>query len=234
MSEEQNHKIFHVLGGGTVNHVRSHFALSAIAYGGTAKEMHRIFSKRGLNSEIHLTKMAASGASKIETNDDVSKLVDEILANPDSGVVIFNVAITDFKGKIGDVPSGKYAERMKSREARELKVDLEMADKLVPRIKEQRPDIILVAFKTTTHVDEAEQINRGKGLLKGSNADLVLANDTGTRMNLILSSDGVVLERSSDRVKIIESLANHVYSLSSPTPQISADKKAPKLGLGNK
>ncbi len=231
MTNNTDDKIFHVLGGGTVNHVRSHFALSAVAYGGTAKAMHKLFSDRGLNSQIHLTKMAAGGASKIETNDDVSGLVDEILANPDSGVVVFNVAITDFQGQIGDVPSGKYAERMKSRKAESLSVKLRMADKLVPRIKEQRPDIILVAFKTTTHVDEAEQINRGRGLLEGSKADLVLANDTGTRVNMILDSDGNVLEKSSDRTQIIQSLTDHICRLSGVIPQAEPERRPDVVDL---
>jgi hypothetical protein len=107
--------------------------------------------------------------------------------------------VTDFNGQIGAVKSGKYAERLKSRDLKQDEMKLTPSDKIVPRIKAKRPDIFLIAFKTTTNADYAEQLSRGQGLVKGSGADLVLANDTGTRRNLVLDKNGAVLCDTTDR-----------------------------------
>ena len=40
-------KNIHIIGGGTVNHIRPHLALSAPAYGGTARKLREIFINGG-------------------------------------------------------------------------------------------------------------------------------------------------------------------------------------------
>ena len=227
-------KIYHVIGGGTVNHIRSHFALTAVAYGSTARAMHKLFDDKGLNAELHLTKMACAGQSNLETNDDISDLVDQILADPNSAVLIFNPAITDFEGQIGAVPSGKYAERMRSREAKNAQVKLSMADKIVPRIKQQRPDITLVAFKTTTNVGEDVQYQRGMQLLNGAQADFVLANDTGTRLNMVLDKQGTILMKTADREQALEFLADNVHQTAEQKFNKAMRPSAPKSPSLNK
>lgn len=226
--------IYHVIGGGTVNHIRSHFALTATAYGHTARTIHKIFEDQGLNSELHLTKMACAGQSALETNDDISDLIDRILKDPNSQVIIFNPAITDFKGQIGNIPSGKYATRMSSRDAKKVHVLLEMADKIVPRIKQQRPDITLAAFKTTTHANEDEQVQKGLKLLAGANADFVLANDTGTRLNMIINAQGQILKKTQDRDAALAFLADYVHkeTLSKPNKINPSDGKPSPKGHG--
>src|SRR5512143_1365808 len=111
-------KNFVVIGGGTVSHVRNHLALCAPAYGTTAKKLGDLF-KRKLNVhyaeaylreygywpanvdfdvQLHLTKMA--GGEELETNEDVSKLVDKLIADPNTKVIIFNPALVDYNGCI--------------------------------------------------------------------------------------------------------------------------------------
>ncbi|MBK67800.1 MAG: hypothetical protein CMP22_06685 [Rickettsiales bacterium] len=178
----------HVIGGGTVCHVRSHLAIAATAYGQTARVIHETLSKNGYPSTLHLTKMASAGESNLETNEDVSNLIDQLLDDPTTKVIVFNPAMADFKGQVGDVPSGKYATRLSSRESKDAKIELKMADKVIGRIKEKRPDIIVVAFKTTTNEDAKIQYQKGERLIKQTDADIVLANDTGTRNNMVLFS----------------------------------------------
>lgn len=193
------HRIHHVIGGGTVHHVRSHFAIAAMAYGATARAIAAALAERGLAVALHLTKMACAGASELETNDDLDALVNRILADPASHMVFFNAAVADFEGQIGDTPSGKYADRLHSREARGLAMALVPTRKMVARIKPARPDIWLVAFKTTTNAGPAEQQARAAALQAESGADLVLANDTGTRRNLIVGPGGEVPLATEDR-----------------------------------
>jgi hypothetical protein len=116
-------KNFVVIGGGTVSHVRNHLALCAPAYGTTAKKLHHMFrAKLGVNgaegslreygywpkdqefdSRLYLTKMAGQDWSamegvELETNEDVSKLLDKLIADPETKVIIFR-APQDFRGK---------------------------------------------------------------------------------------------------------------------------------------
>lgn len=111
-------KKIHVLGGGTNFHVRPHLALSAPASGKTALALVDAISYWQSASEplfedcsisLHLTRMARP-ASSIDTNADVEKLVDEIIADPDSRVVFFSTALCDFEGHIMDVPSSPWVE----------------------------------------------------------------------------------------------------------------------------
>ena len=200
----------HIIGGGTVNHIRSHFALTAVAYGGTAKKIHALLEQTGVSSHLHLTKMACAGESKIETNKDVAALTQRIIADAASTAVVFNAAVTDFEAQIGAVPSGKYATRLRSRDAAQEAIVLTPSDKIVPTIKENRPDIFVVAFKTTTHGTLEDQIERGRGLVTYAKADLVLANDTGTRRNLLLDKDGQVILDTQDRAVVLQAVAEQI------------------------
>ena len=229
MSKLVQQGIYHVIGGGTVNHIRSHFGITATAYGGTARAIHNMLVAQNINAALHLTKMACAGQSKLETNDDIANLVEEILADENSRAIFFNPAITDFNGKIGDIESGKYSTRLKSREAKDLKLALTIADKIVPNIKQQRPDIFLVAFKTTTHASKQDQYEAGLGLLKGSGSDLILANDTGTRNNMVITKDGFVLLETHERTEALTELvaASLKRIKAAPTPKTKQPQNKP-------
>jgi hypothetical protein len=53
-------KVVHVVGGGTVSHVRAHLALCAPAYGGTARRLVELCKEHDQTMDVilHLTKMA--------------------------------------------------------------------------------------------------------------------------------------------------------------------------------
>jgi phosphopantothenoylcysteine synthetase/decarboxylase len=200
--------IIHIIGGGTFSHVRSHLALSAPAFGTTARRIHSLLSgETDFETYLWLTKMA--GGHQLETNQDVSKLLDGFLGVPQTKVIFFNVAMTDFEGSILDdfekeTDSGKYETRLKTSEGIRQML-LIPADKVITTIKQKRPDVFLVGFKTTCNADFAEQHKAGSKLLRDAKCDLVLANDVGTRENMLLTSTELYAQ-TTDRAEAIEDL----------------------------
>jgi hypothetical protein len=212
-----------IIGGGTISHVRNHLALSVPAYGTTARLIEQLINESkpmnphmlDYDARLHLTKMANSGRGKLETNEDISNLVDSIIANPDSKIVFFNVALCDYTGHINkggkewwdDYPtkSGKYEERLRTSEG-DKRMLLRPAAKIISKIRRERKDIFLVGFKTTCGATEDEQFLTGLHLLKTSSCNLVLANDTKTRVNMIITPEQARYAVSTNRVEVIREL----------------------------
>lgn len=160
-----------IIGGGTVCHVRNHLALTAAAYGTTARTIDHILygmllDKRTTLVNLHLTKMASSGSSSLETNEDISNLIDNLVSNPDTKIIFFNPALVDFDGAIAPLgfdpgklwvtQSGKYESRLKTSQGLQNML-LTPAPKLISKIRQKRKDIFLVGFKTTCGATEDEQ-----------------------------------------------------------------------------
>jgi hypothetical protein len=207
-----------VIGGGTVYHVRNHLALTVPAYGNTAREIYEwsLSYPDQYEVNLHLTKMA--GGDKLETNEDISNLLDSLIANQATKIIFFNPALVDFEGSIctsgavgyewsNEIPtaSGKYNERLKTSEGEKL-MKLTPAPKLVSRIRKERKDIFLVAFKTTCGATEDEQFLTGLHLLKTSSCNLVLANDTKTRVNMIITPEQARYTVTTDRIEALSEL----------------------------
>lgn len=207
-----------LLGGGTFSHVRNHLALAAPAYGGTVRQLKPMFEQvlaaAGLTDryavEAVFTKMAAHD-SKLETNEDVAGFVNALVKDPDVRVVVFNVALADFNGTIGDTASGKHAQRLKTAHGEQSLV-LTPADKLIGRIRRERKDIFVVGFKTTTGATADEQYAAAMGLLKRNSLNLVVANDTVTRHNLIAAPEETRYAASTDRTEVLSFLTQMTVS----------------------
>lgn len=214
----------HIIGGGTVSHVRNHLALTAPAYGGTARQLGQLaYSMGGRNHsvEVHLTKMANSGKGTLETNEDVSKLVDQLIADKQTKIIFFNPALVDFKGSILSetdtaTNSGKYQDRLKTSEG-EKRMLLSPSDKIVGKIRKQRKDIFLVAFKTTCGATEDDQFLTGLHLLKANSCNLVLANDTKTRTNMIITPEQARYCVTTDREVVLKELVGMALDRSEGT-----------------
>lgn len=205
----------HVIGGGTVSYVRNHLALCAPAYGTTAKELVAACARHGRGATLHLTRMA-DPASAVETNADVGALVDRLVADPKVRILFMNAALTDFDGSIGDVPSGRHAERLKSREGAKT-IDIVPADKVIGRIRAVRKDIFAVGFKTTTGATPDEQYRIALGLLKANSLNLVLANDPVTRMNMVVTPEEARYFETTDRAEALEGLVRMALARSTNT-----------------
>jgi len=237
-------KNIHIIGGGTIFHIRNHLALSAPAYGKTAKTLYEKFiseydvtsSLRGyqffkerwdLKDEnnkyyCHLTKMA-DPLSSLETNQDVEDLVDKLIADPETKVIVFNPALVDYEAHVIAeyktevfTKSGKYETRLKTSEGCQ-KILLSPQKKILSKIRKERKDIFLVAFKTTCGATEDEQFLTGLNLLKSNSCNLVLANDTKTRLNMIITPEQARYEVTKDRNKVLETLVKMTVNRSQLT-----------------
>jgi hypothetical protein len=232
-----------IIGGGTVSHVRNHLALTAPAYGNTARKIYSILRQElkitSLETDLreygysrikapllhlHLTKMANKGEGTLETNQDIETLVNQLVDNPNTKVIFFNAALVDYDGHITtegpcgydwdyNIPtrSGKYEERLKTSEGRQ-KMTLTPAAKIISKIRQARKDIFLVGFKTTCGATQDEQFLTGLHLLKTSSCNLVLANDTKTRTNMIITPEQARYCVTEDRDQVLEELVRMTLS----------------------
>jgi hypothetical protein len=195
--------VHHVIGGGTVFHVRPHLALAAPAYGSLARAIHERLRAAGETAELHLTRMADRG-SAIETNEDVAGLLDRVVADPRSEIVFLTAALVDFAGEV-DGLAGKRAPRLKSNDG-DKTLRLTPLPKLLGRIRKERKDIFLVACKATAGESADGQYLEGLRLLKQSSANLVLANDTHTRRQMIITPEQARYRETTDRAEAIDGL----------------------------
>jgi len=214
-------KQIHIVGGGTVFHVRPHLAISAIAYGGTAlkiaEECKRQFDSKKYKVITHLTKMACADKSSVETNEDVKNLLNQICQIPESKVLFLPVALCDFTGYIVEsnivVQSGKEQPRLNSRNGNQT-MKLAKAEKLIEKVKSKRSDILLIGFKTTSNIPETETIAKAQKLLNDSDCDFVFANDIYKRINVIVGKRNYTSEFYKNRNIAIKQLVQNVAKLS--------------------
>lgn len=216
-------KNIYILGGGTFSDVRCHQSLAARAFGDTAIQLEKMFGEQikaqGLDKEYQtkliLTRMAQphNNSYNIITNEDASQVIDTLIADPDTKVIVQNFALCDFDGQIGDVPSGKYAERLRT-SAGNVSMTLTPAPKLIKKIREVRKDIFAIGFKTTADQSADTQYLRGLELLKTNSLNLVLANDVSNHRNMIIAPEETrYCERvGKDRVEVLEYLVKMTLS----------------------
>lgn len=204
-------KKVHIIGGGTVFHLRSHLALCSPAYGTTAKNIAEMFGLgRGrsitpnLDAELHLTKMA--GGNKLETNKDIADLIDGLVADPATKIIFLTAAMCDYESQIGDQEPNKYGERLHSRTDKEVHIDLVPAQKIIKNIRANRKDIFAVAFKTTCGATPEQQYICGLNLLKEASVNLVLANDVVTRLNMVITAEEARYHETIDRAAALRGL----------------------------
>lgn len=232
--------MIHIFGGGTFSHVRNHLALAVPAFGKTARGLDYLIdswpNEPDLVVQLHLTKMADSNSTLV-TNADVEAKLDELIADPTTRVIFFNVALCDFEGSVDDtgpheydytgthaklvipkipVKSGKYATRLKTSEGDRLML-LTPAAKLIGKIRKERKDIFVVGFKTTCGAESDEQYVTALNMLKANSINLVLANDTLTRNNMIVAPEETRYCETTDRGEVLRELVKMTLSRSKNT-----------------
>jgi len=207
-----------IIGGGTIAHVANHLSISATAYGTTAKKLQSMFIRQtDMNVELHLTKMA--GGTTLETNKDVELEIDRLIKDKNTKVIVMTAALCDYEPTLAyttdnfvkkNVKIGKYSERIKTREASQLTIKLKPSYKIISKIRKTRKDIFLVGFKTTCGATPHEQYLAGLDLLKKTSCNLVVANDTKTRHNMIITPEESRYYESSDRNTTLNGLVQMV------------------------
>lgn len=207
-----DNKQIHIIGGGTIEPVRNHLALAAPAYGTTARRLEELCRAEmpTMDTVLHLTRMA--GGSDIETSDDVEDLTRDLMDDARTKILFFNTAIADYDGAIGNVSPNKHANRLKTADGTAT-MTLTPVKKIVDLIRNTpnitgivRKDIFLVAFKTTTGATEEEQYQAGLNLIKRAGANLVLANDAVTRINMIITPEEAAYHVTTDREEVLKGL----------------------------
>lgn len=207
----------HIFGGGTFFHVRNHMSLCAPAFGKTARYLNSFYD----DAHLHLTKMADPN-SILDTNADVEYKLDKLIADPYCKIIYFNVALCDYEGNILEsypddlaegeyaaTESGKYHERLKTRDGNQL-MGLTPAKKLIGKIRKTRKDIFVVGFKTTCGATPDDQYITALNMLKENSLNLVLANDTGNRRNMIVAPEETRYCVTTDRNKVLTELVRMV------------------------
>ncbi len=213
-----------IIGGGTISWVASHFALSAPAYGATARRLERICRDAWpeLDRKMYLTKMA--GGASLQTNEDVDRLVDQIVNDDVTKIVFFTAAMVDFDGEIDAEKSGpwcplyergKYGSRLSTSGMfpewhdvlwPQFILKLTPAEKIIKKVRATRKDIFLIGFKQTCGSTEDEQYIAGLDLCKRASCNLVLANDVKTRLNMVITPEEARYHVTKDRTEALTGL----------------------------
>lgn len=229
-------KRFYVLTGGTMVHVASHFSLCAPAFGRVGREIAaelagRLDSERGRVVLIR-TRMAQGGGepsdeeralcsdagiTSLETNADLGAALAALVRREDTAAIVLACAVCDWapaslaqEGEEHEAaPLGKRARRLETRRG-ELVARLRPADKLIGGVRRERKDIFLVGFKATTGRSEDAQYLSGLGLLKEASCNLVLANDTETRLNMVVTPEEARYHVTRDRGEAIAGLCDMI------------------------
>lgn len=215
-----------ILGGGTFEPIRNHLSLSAPAFGTTAVKLSELIP----NSELVLTKMA-DRKSKLITNDDVEKYIDELILDENVGTIILNVAFCDFKSlPIEGVDCGLHADRLRTMDGN-LKIELQPTNKVIAKIRLKRPDIFLIGFKTTTNKPSDEQFLIALKMMKSTKCNLVLANDTVNRNNMIITPEESIYGETTDRESVLRELAEMIILRSNLTYNKTEFNKVKSLNI---
>jgi hypothetical protein len=206
----------HVLGGGTFSRVAPHLCLAARGNGQTARalaEEFRIVAEHGILHErvldgytvdLHLTSQG-DPESKMVFNEDVSAVLDRLLDDPETKIIVMNCSMVDFEGVPGVLGgSGEQAwtrleGRLSTRDTRPKFLSLLRAEKIIERIRKQRKDVFLVGFKQTANATADEQYVAGLRLLKMASCNLVLANDSVSRLNMVITPEQARYYETVDR-----------------------------------
>lgn len=203
-----------IMGGGTFSDVRPHLSLCTRAFGSTARQMASMAYEYFPNMDIELvlTKMADHNSSLI-TNDHVMRYVDLLIADNTVKVIVFNVAMCDFKGTITGSDgfdlkqvgnNGEFEKtRLKSKHRYAMMLT-PIQEKVIARIRRHRKDIFVIGFKTTSGATPDEQYAAGLNLLKKSSVNLVIANDIGTHNNMIITPEEGVYANGEPRPAVLE------------------------------
>jgi hypothetical protein len=171
----------------------------------------------------------AGGKKELETVEDVGNLLQSLKGDPDTKIIFMNAAMCDFGAVIGDrhVGSGlfTYGDNMGGKDAPRLSTHnidwkgqetwphavLRPLGKLISHIRNGRKDIYCVGFKHTNGASPDEQYIAGLHLLKESSCNLVLANDTRTRLNMVITPEEAKYHVTTDRDEALKGLVEMAY-----------------------
>jgi hypothetical protein len=215
-----------IITGGTVQHIRPHFSACATAQGKTGRQLDRlcqeIFNGAKFYTEdyddnfdkimdVWLFKTRMAGGLKLETNEDISDLIDILVQDDLTKIIFMPVALCDWTPIFLELNgilnvAGEDQKRLKTSDYEEISVRFKPANKIINKIREKRKDIFLVGFKTTTGEDEDSQYIAGLDLCKKASCNLVLANDLITKMNMVITPEEARYHVTTNREEALRGL----------------------------
>jgi hypothetical protein len=202
-------KSVHIFAGGTRFYLAPHLALSAPAEGNTGFLLETICKRvfDTMDVKLHLTRQArahrilADDPPLLDTNADVAKAVSGLLKSDRTKIIFFPVSMVDHVG--GFLPptewdgDGSRDNPVRSRRLdshANYKMKLSMSNKVIDKIREKRKDIFLCGFK------------QGLNLVKKASCNLVLANDTETKLNMVICPEEARYHVTTNREEAITGL----------------------------
>ena len=203
-------KLVHVVGGGTRQYIDgSHLYLGSKAMGNTARRIAELCREHGSVMDVELTLTAmAGGDSALDSNQDLAQLVNRLVADDRTKIVFWTPSVLDF-----ELLTERSEGRMKTSDG-ERPATLRPTRKLLEEFRHGshgRKDIFLVACKQTAGASEADLYQQALLLLKRSGANLVLANDALSRVNMIVVPEEGVYSVTTDRDAALRELVTIAY-----------------------
>ena len=110
----------------------------------------------------------------VETTKEMSDALKKEMSKIKFDVVIMAAAAADY---IPKKPSRKKIKSSKSH----LTISLKRTSKIIERVKKIQKDVFLVGFKAETSVSELALIREARKKMKQADADLIIANDVGSK-----------------------------------------------------
>jgi hypothetical protein len=228
-------KRVHVLGGGTVYHVRPQFALCSPSFGGTAtriRDLSRVAWGPDYEVHLHLTRMACGGRSDLETNEDIEALLKSLVDDPLTTVVFMAMSLCEFQGHVLEgataTDSGLWLPKLRKPDGRQFMI-MNPASDLTAEIRRYRKDLTLVGFRTIsseegTGKDEEEKEEKvlseilaaGLSMVESTECNLVLASDFRTKSGMIVSPNRWTSKEDvyRDRDLLLRELVRETHEIS--------------------
>jgi hypothetical protein len=160
--------------------------------------------------------LTRAGLKDLRTNDDLSRFINFLVSDPGTKGIVMAAAVCDF---LPTAVSPSYTEgppKFGLRTHPRLRTDLgvhsltlEPAPKLLQGIRtETHKGIFLVGFKTTAGVSRDVQFLQGLKVVKDASANLVLANDLRTRLNMVVTPEQAAYGETTDREAALRELCD--------------------------
>jgi len=105
-------------------------------------------------------------------------------------VVIMAAAISDF------IPSVQFTNKIKSNK-KNFKISLKKSLKIIDQVKKLQKNVVLVGFKAESNVSKKDLIKSAQRKLEESKADMIIANDIGTKYQKNTNFNEVIIVNSN-------------------------------------
>ncbi|MBM2852078.1 MAG: phosphopantothenoylcysteine synthase [Candidatus Nitrosotenuis sp.] len=140
--------------------------------------------------------------TRVKTVNEMFDAVKKEMKDKKFDIVILSAAASDYTTQ-------KTKSKIKSTKE-SLVIKLQKAPKIIDHIKKMQPDVFLVGFKAETDISRKTLVESARKKLKESSADMIIANDIGSKYQkdtqynevLIIDNSGKVI--SSGRKKKVE------------------------------